>query len=338
MAGSIEGGVRHAPHSEPRGVEDAGSGFDSRKPTRPVFLVSKAYPGVCSVADHGLSLGLWDKAFVEDHTPGGLASYDRVILGAWHPSYEPFLRLRARKALLWTSSPGQSAFREKDVLRLVNHLAIQGIFRLWFGSAELAEVWRPEEFAAHFPYPVSVDLLSRGVPEVPVPDERRRMGVSLFSPDDPRKNLMAQYQGFVLAKREENGLSLFSNCCRDQPGSMVNNYGWLPRAQLEHVLAACRTNLSVFPYESFSYATVEAIMAGAIPIVSPAVAANLRLHESSAVVANVDSPREIARAILAVCRLGADVAAEKNGLDVECVRLLASENNAALKALIDGWQ
>lgn len=120
--------------------------------------------------------------------------------------------------------------------------------------------------------------------------------IFLFAVNEPRKNLFVQYHGFLIAKRENKGLTLHTNVVSDQPEIYINNYGWLPREQYNNIIKNSKLSLQVYPFESFSYQTVETILLGCLPIISPSVRDNLSLPREI-VVWNIDSPIEIAKKI-----------------------------------------
>jgi len=177
-------------------------------------LVSRHYPGVASVFSHGRSLGLWDVGFVEDiRNVNELSSYSLVIFGAYHQLYEQVMRSgkKQKKVLLWTSSPGQTGFREIDILKRVFQLHKEGyIHELWFGSEEFSEIFKNDENVFHFPYPFSLKFMENNLPKLKSNLEVTKNNVALFSPRDPRKNLFVQYHAFVLAQRECKDL-VFAN-------------------------------------------------------------------------------------------------------------------------------
>ena len=299
---------------------------------------SKAFPGVNAVFENGRALGLWDKAFVEDvGRPNELLNYKMLVFGAYHQGYERLLRLPGiKKVILWTSSPGQTAFRERDILEYVFTLLRRDLIdELWFGSKDFAEVVRVEDNTHYFPYPVALDLISQYLPKDEISEDKRNHQVSLFSPDDPRKNLMVQYQGFLLAQRGDSKLILHSNVFQDQAQHFINNYGWLEKPEYYRVLANCRINLAVFPFESFAYSVVEAILAGAIPIVSQTVKDNLGLPDLVPLVRNVDSPVQVSEVInnLVAMSSGQVVALRKELQGA--IKGLAKKNNTALSKFLD---
>lgn len=299
-------------------------------------VVSKSYPGVCAVLEHGRHLGLWDTAFLENlKNVDEIKGYDLVILGAYHPGYEQLLNKSQKFVLLWTSSPGQTGFREVDVLKKVFSLyQDKSINELWFGSKEFVEIFKKEENVFHFAYPFSIELIENELSKDKVEHEFAKNNVGFFSPKDPRKNLFVQYHAFVIAQRKNKKLVLHNNVSTDQPSNWIHNYGWIPKQEYFKLLSHCVVSLHVFPFESFCYSAAEAIICGSIPVVSSTVVHNLGLPVFTEI-RQVDSPVEISEMIVKLTNMEEDVLEEMRIKFKNSIKVLAKKNNSVLEKFLN---
>lgn len=158
--------------------------------------------------------------------------------------------------------------------------------------------------------------------------------IALFCIKEARKNWFVQYHGFLLAQRKIKTLILHSNVVSDQPQIFINSYGWLPRDQLNRVIQQCKLSLNIFPVESFSYFTVEALLLGSLPIISPCVKDNLQLS-GALVVYNTDSPIEISKKIIELEELPRERYQELLISSQNSVRSLIAAQNQYLKVMLE---
>lgn len=301
-----------------------------------LFITSKLFPGVSAVGWHGSSLGLWDVVNIEDlHRPNDFFDYTTWIFGAYHESYERLFKIPGmKKVCCWTSSPGQVGFREKEIFNHVMELAVSGVLsELWLGSKEIFEVLKEESWAHYMPYPIDLGQLKGLIPSSGLSDLARMRNVALFCPDDPRKNIVVQYQGFLLAQREYKSLVLHTNVIKDQPAHFINNYGWLSQKDYFNVLHNCGIVLAVFPFESLAYSVIEAVMMGCIPIVSVTVEENL-FSDNSVIVENVDSPIHVSKQIIRILKWSSEKIVEERKNSLESLECLAQRHNAGLKKFL----
>lgn len=128
---------------------------------KPAYVTTRQYPGVATVGANGSAIKLWDLFYLEGLNPQLLSAYGGIILGAWHNDYAPILQgYKGIKAILWTSSPGQSQFNELPILEhVLGLLQAQAINYLLFGSKEFYEMFRDDKRVRWFPYPFSQEVI-----------------------------------------------------------------------------------------------------------------------------------------------------------------------------------
>lgn len=124
------------------------------------YITHPNYPGVAAVGAHGASLQLWD-LFYTNSLPNLNLAYSEIILGAWHPDYQNIINtFKGKITLLWTSSPGQTQFREINILaQIINLLNANKIHTLFFGSKEFYEMFKETPRVQWFPYPFAEELI-----------------------------------------------------------------------------------------------------------------------------------------------------------------------------------
>lgn len=287
------------------------------------FACPPEFVGVESVRKHGEALGLWRSSYYT------ITKEDLAIFGAWHPNYSRRLReLDCKKARLVTSSIGQMEMSgelpwlEQD-FKLLERGVLDYIF---FGSSDAYEVYKiRHENVRWFPYPICLELYPKEKLEK-IPNS-----IGIFLPQHPRKNWAIQKAACELVKRKIPALQVFSN-----------EGGWLPEQEYHELLGKLKIVLNVTHVESFSYATIDAIMHGTLPIISPCIEENLYLeglHCEELIVCNADSAQNIVSRIISILGFDKEDAGyydKQVSLLQNAIVELAEKNTARLKELLKG--
>lgn len=293
------------------------------------------YVGVRAVAINGEALGLWKFISLEELKKEVLKDYDLVIFGAFVDKYLDLLPFCKKKAFCWTSSPGQvemsgGGYVEIDFLnKIMVLLKEKKVDYVFIGSKELFECLKNDGIF-WFPYPFSIRLLDRFIPDNPgfIPDS-----VGLFAPFHPRKNHFVQIHAFRLSNLKKAELVLHTNTKLKTFGNIVYT-PWLPDEEYYKLIANMKITLQIFHCESFAYSAVESVMLGTIPIVSPCIQQNLDLPDQVRI-KNPDSPVEISKKIDEIIELSPEAYAS---LIRECQKRVANiivRNNKELKLLLE---
>lgn len=246
--------------------------------------ISAPFPGARRPLEEGAKLGLWEFVLLEGERVR-IPPAEVHILAAWHPVYEQLLGLGGRIGVCWTSSGGEMDLEPVEREWLTRVLADPRISFVWFGDPSLAQVYPEKGFYA--PYPMYVD-------EVSSPQVEKRDIATLFCPTGPKKNILNQLLAMRLAQRERR-LTLHTNVQgydRELAALDCVRHGWLPQAEHQALIASARVNLACSWAETFHYGAAEAALLGTPSVVSTTVPIPGR------VVANPNSPRDIADAIL----------------------------------------
>lgn len=132
---------------------------------RTAAITTLNYPGVAAVLTHMSALGLCDFLPIESglDAPYLSQNYDLVIFGAWLDVYEKTMPyIKCKKAILWTSSPGQTAITEFAIIQKIFLLLNANRFDyLLFGSKEMAEMFSYNPKVKWFPYPFAEELIKK---------------------------------------------------------------------------------------------------------------------------------------------------------------------------------
>ena len=158
----------------------------------------------------------------------------------------------------------------------------------------------------------------------------------LFCPTHPRKNILNQIYGFILATKENKNIFLHTNSQVRIPHLQIKYYDWLERKDFEELLLKIDFSLQVFHTESFCYGYVESMMKGIPSICSPCVFNNFNLRLMyPLMIENPDSVLEISKTII---MLSNTTEITKKYISNECkynIKKFAEENNQKLKDLIN---
>ena len=217
---------------------------------------------------------------------------DVYLLAAWHSVYSQLLGLNGKIGVLWTSSVGEMDLEPVEQVYLMQIIRDPRISFIWFGDANLAEVYPEKGFYA--PYPLEVDGVS--LPEVEKSDI-----ATLFCPAGPKKNLLNQILAMKIVQREMK-LTLHTNVegydlyLGERELDCVR-HSWLPTEEYKHLLASAKVNLACSWCETFNYNVAEAALLGTTSVVSPTVPL------PGTKVDNPNSPLQIAAAIMSVVRI-----------------------------------
>lgn len=297
------------------------------------FTCPEYFPGVKSVFRHAESLGLgrfMDIASLS--SPGSLLKRnistlnedDLVIFGGWDIMYLlPIMRLKCRKAILWTSSTGQMEMSpngaELNIFTdtILRKFKEDKLYRLYIMSRELYRYLRDDKKVEYFPPPFDFRLYEDR------PYEKVNNSIGLFIP--PHSNVRKNYYNQKLAiemLRRERSIIYFTNAG-----------GWLPEWDYYRTLRNVVVNLHVTHSESFCYQVAEAITSGTISLVSPCIQENLCL-DTPFVVHNPDSPTEICEKIEDILGMREGAYTEWVRMQHESLKKTVEKNNNLLRLLL----
>ena len=286
-----------------------------------MYFINAGMPGVEAVGKAGQALGLWKYMNVSTIV-NTIVEDDFIIWGAWHEYYNREIRKhRCKQGRLICSSLGQMEMSgiELEWLTYDFKLLEKGVLDyIFFGSKDAYEVYKTRhENVRWFPYPVyqSTNLLKSQSTKIP-------NSVGIFLPSTPRKNILNQKAACELARRSILDLQVFTN-----------EKGWLPEKEYYELLGKMRIVLNITHVESFSYATIDAIQHGVLPIVSPCVQHNLDLPDE-VMVSNPDSPLDISGMLITLLRYDEDIYVDILSKCTRAIESLAKRNNRALGELL----
>lgn len=302
-----------------------------------IYLSCKDYfPGVKAVLRHVESLGLGKMIgdISGSSTPclvkqKDINEDDTVIFGAWDQSYAlPLLRLKCKKAILWTSSPGQMEMSPGSVeISMFNHIMSQRnagkIDKVYLLSKELTEYMKMKGNypVVYFPPPFDFRLYDKFKTEV---EDKIQDSVGLFIPphSNIRKNYYNQKLALEMVQCYNHAIQVFSN-----------DKGWVEQVGYDAMLMAVMVNLHVTHSESFCYQAAEAIALGTISLISECIQENLGL-DTPFVVHNPDSPTEIASKITDILNMDTGAYREWAGIQHKFLYKTAEKNNNLLRLLL----
>lgn len=292
-----------------------------------VFFINAGYPGVGSVGANGEALGLWQCVSVKDLNGLQIDEDDLAIFGSWNQGYALYEhRMKCKKARLNTSSIGQMELSngsiELEWTEFDFKLLEKGIFDyLLFGSWGAFEYYRlRSDKVKLFPYPVEYDLKfeERG--------DKDPFSVGIFLPSGRhalRKNWATQKAALEIAHKMEPKLKVYSN-----------EGGWMSDEEYSQTLSRMEAVLQCTWAESFSYATIDAIKHGTLPIISQCIADNLELSDSLTVV-NPDCPMSICGAIFNFLEMDDESYNQILSAEAKNISNMAEKNNSSLKRLLE---
>lgn len=157
----------------------------------------------------------------------------------------------------------------------------------------------------------------------------------LFCPTHPRKNILNQIYGFILATKENSNIFLHTNSQIRIQHPQIKYYDWLEKKDYEELLKKIDFSLQVFHTESFCYGYVESMIRGIPAICSPCVYNNFRLQLMyPLIIENPDSVIEISKIIIMLSNITENT---KKYISNECkynMKKFAEENNHKLKDLM----
>lgn len=294
-----------------------------------IYLTCKDYfPGVRAVLRHVESLGLGK--MIGDISGTGSLQYlikedDTVIFGAWDQSYAlPLMRLKCKKAILWTSSPGQMEMSpgsvEIEMWARILKMQEQGkLDEVYVISREMSDAFK----LTHFPAPFDIKLYEKY--KIVHFEDKIPYSIGLFIPSasNVRKNFYNQKIAVKMVQRQNPDAKLISN-----------SSGWIERQEdYLDLLSSVMVNLHVTHSESFCYQAAEAIALGTISLVSPCIQENLGLG-TPFVVHNPDSPSRMALWIQDILEMTEGAYKEWLGIQQKDLIKTAEKNNNLLRLLL----
>ena len=288
---------------------------------------------------HGHAEGLWTRVNFQELDTIEQDSNTTIILGAFTPSYTQVIhKLRDkgfRVGILWTSSLGQmeqvpeelTFFNEINTLLQNNALDF-----ILCGDWTLPLVFKNLLYA---PYPVHYDN------EMEI--KTRPFEVGIFLPQHHRKNILNQVFSLPLLLGMFPNITLHHNLRLPSPiGVPIVAHPFIShREAFMFTISNLRLSLMVTHTESFGYSFIDAVLAGTIPIVGPAMAEYFQKDcfpdfAIPIVCPNPDSPREIALTIAPWLECSDNTYKEAIAELRTGLKKLAKKNNAQLKKILGG--
>ena len=226
--------------------------------------LSVPFPGVSRVLEEGEKLGLWEFITL-DGSPVKIPDADQYILGGYTEGYDYLIRLLSNWSksigILWTSSAGELDLEPIEKEYLDRMLKDERVKFIWFGDPVLGTMFR-KGFCA--PYPIKIQM------QDVLP---KRDIVTLWCPATLKKNILNQLVAISLIQRTAD-VELHTNVPLPKfsfPLKVQSYSSWLPRDELNALIASARLNFAVSYAETFNYQVAEAAMLGTPSIVSQAI-------------------------------------------------------------------
>jgi hypothetical protein len=238
-----------------------------------IVALSAPFPGAKRPLEEGAKLGWWDFINLGDQ-PHHIPRADTYIFGAWHPDYEPLIRMikdqmgyQTKICVLWTSSIGEVDLCPPETGYLSWIMESPLIDKVWFGDPGFHEAYPKKSFFAYYPLAVNV-----GMAEIPIPEKHQI--VTLFCPSTTKKNILVQLMAVKIAQRlatPEEFFTLHTNV--DGYGWILKDirhhqHPWLEKAEYEALIGSSKCNLALSHCETFNYQVAEAALLGTPSLIS----------------------------------------------------------------------
>jgi len=306
-----------------------------------IIVSALDFPGVQSVLWHGHWEKIWTRIDFQDLDTIEQDENTTIILGAFTPSYTQVIHKLKEKGfkvgIFWTSSLGQME-QVPEEIDLFNHASLF----LQKGELDFALCgdWTLplilERGLIYAPYPISFKLAR----PINIPKESK---IGMFLPQHSRKNILNQVFSLpLLLSKMFPTVELHHNLMLPHPPIANIPYAFITdQPSFLKILGGLRVSLMVTHTESFGYSFVDAVLAGTIPILGPAMAEYFREDcfpdfAIPIVCPNPDSPREIALTIAPWLECSDSTYKEAITELRAGLKRLAKKNNAQLKKILGG--
>lgn len=294
------------------------------------------FPGVQSVLRHGHAEGIWTRIELQKLNTIEQDDNALIILGGFTPDYAQIIRKLKKKGfrtgIFWTSSLGQmeQVPEEIDLFGQVGSLLqSKDLDFALCGDQTLPVIFGGRLIYA--PYPLSMKesyLIKR-------PKEHK---IGIFLPQHPRKNILNQVFSLLFLTHHPS-IQLHHNLILPQlPFQTISYQPISDRDKFLTILVSLTLSLMVTHTESFGYSFVDAVLAGTIPIIGPAMAEYFPQPDFPLPITcpNPDSPKEIALTIAPWLECSDNHRTQTIKTLRKGLKELAEKNNAQLRNILGG--